>query len=73
MAFLWVLEQAPVQSDVGDALLDDPASSLMQQVAGSSFRTSDFGLQRWPSSGFLSKLQCNLRSGMPSSMIQQAP
>ncbi|MQL88769.1 hypothetical protein Taro_021336 [Colocasia esculenta] len=28
---------------------------------------------RWPSSGFLSKLQCNPRSGMPSSMIQQAP
>ncbi|MQL85814.1 hypothetical protein Taro_018338 [Colocasia esculenta] len=46
MAFLRVLEQAPVQSEVRDAFLDDPASSLMQQVAGSSFRTSDFGLQR---------------------------
>ncbi|MQL88586.1 hypothetical protein Taro_021154, partial [Colocasia esculenta] len=46
MAFLRVLEQALVQSEVGDAFLDDPASSLMQQVAGSSFRTSDFGLQR---------------------------
>ncbi|MQM16589.1 hypothetical protein Taro_049546, partial [Colocasia esculenta] len=46
MAFLRVLEQAPVQSEIGDAFLEDPASSLMQQVAGSSFRTSDFGLQR---------------------------
>ncbi|MQL73257.1 hypothetical protein Taro_005610 [Colocasia esculenta] len=46
MAFLRVLEQAPEQSEVGDAFLDDPASSLKQQVAGSSFRSSDFGLQR---------------------------
>ncbi|MQL81925.1 hypothetical protein Taro_014397 [Colocasia esculenta] len=30
MAFLRVLEQAPVQSEVGDAFLDDPASSLKQ-------------------------------------------
>ncbi|MQL70494.1 hypothetical protein Taro_002808 [Colocasia esculenta] len=45
-ASLRVLEEAPVQSEVGDAFLDDPASSLMQQVAGSSFRTSDLGLQK---------------------------
>ncbi|MQL95715.1 hypothetical protein Taro_028385 [Colocasia esculenta] len=45
-ASLRVLEQAPVQSEVGDAFLDDPASSLMQQVDGSIFRTSDLGLQK---------------------------
>ncbi|MQL83512.1 hypothetical protein Taro_016002 [Colocasia esculenta] len=44
-ALLWVPEQAPVPSEVGEAFLVDPTNSLKQQNPGTIFRLRDFGFQ----------------------------